>query len=425
MTVAPRWILIAMILINAGVKAFAGAARSTPCIQWTYQCGSAIYSSPVAVDLDGDAVDEILITSGSSRELICLDASGRPLWIYAKFDLRLTSTPTICATIGSNHKSILVATRSNGVVCLSQRGELLWNASVAGGIPWGNVSVSPPVNTGNPLLFWVSQLGAVECRTPDGEQRWSYPTEGNAYRGALAVGDLDKNGSAEVVTGDGKGSVFCIDHDGKLRWRFNGSAPFNSGPVIAGLNGGASAVVLAASDDGVLYCLGGSDGQPIWNHRTYPGRIDTSIAAGDVDNDGHPEVFYGDASGNFFCLNADGTERWSFKTGDWIESAPAIGDVDGDGNVEIVVTSADGNVYCLSSKGKTVWTFFTGARISASATLCDVDADKITDILIAAHNGTLYCLTSGGAWDASAMVWPTKRGNFFQDAYLPRKKPTQ
>ncbi|MBI3119151.1 MAG: PQQ-like beta-propeller repeat protein, partial [Candidatus Hydrogenedentes bacterium] len=270
-----------------------------------------------------------------------------------------------------------------------------------------------------PTLYWITLTGAVECHSPEGALNWNFPLENPGPRGPLAVGDVDTDGREEIVAGGGIRSVHCLDDAGQVRWRFEGMAPFHSGPVIADLEGDSNVEILAASDDGVLFCLDGRSGEVNWNHRTFTGRIDTTIAVGDVDGDGKREVFYGDGSGHFYALDCLGEERWSFNAGDWIESAPAIGDVDGDGAIDVLAGSGNGSLYCFSVAGRLKWRFDTGKRISASPTLCDSNEDGMADILIPSHNGILYCLSAGGAWDPKRIVWPCKRYDLAQTASAP------
>ena len=396
------------------------ASDTQPVVKWEFSAGSRIYTSPVVGDLASDGGLEILTTSSEERKLICLSAAQKTLWTYDDFILRITSTPTLADLDRDGALEILVPTRESGVVCLDSGGRLQWKVPVDGGIPWGGVTAIDADRDGTLELFWVSREGLLECRDPQGAQIWSFQgPKPELPAGPPAAGDLDGDGQAEVVICSGGRTVYVCDNAGEERWRLNGDAPFSGGAVIADVRGSSSPEVLAVSTDGVFWCLAGLDGEIVWTHRTLRTRIDTTIAAGDIDADGLREIFYGDGFGNLYCLDGNGHERWSFQARDWIESAPALGDVDGDGAVEILFGSADGDLYCLSSDGEQEWLFSTGKRIAASPTLCDYDLDGNVDILIPSHSGILYCLTAGGAWEGANMLWPFRRYDSGQTGCLP------
>lgn len=390
-----------------------------PSVKWTYQCASPVYSSPVVADLVADHPgDEILVLSSSERKVLCLSAAGEILWTWGPFSLRVTATPTLADLNHDSHPEILLATRTDGVVCLSPAGQEVWRQPAQGGIPWGNVSVADLNHDGNYEILWATETGWIECIGADCKPLWSFHTDQGVTLGPLSVGDLDGDGTDEVIAQGGP-VVYAINREGKELWHFEGGARFNAGPVMANLVGDKKPEVLAASNDGVVYCLDGMSGKPLWTHRTFPGRIDTTLAVGDIDAVPGVEVFYADGGGNLYCLSQAGSECWHYKAADWIESAPVLGDVDGDHSIEVIAGSGEGVVHCLSSGGDLKWSFNTGKRVSASPTLCDCDRDEKLEILVASHNGTLYCLSMAGAWDPDRVPWPAKRLNLMQTACMP------
>jgi outer membrane protein assembly factor BamB len=404
--------------LNAAPRGLPAAAQ--PTLRWSYQAGSRIYSSPVVADLSKKPGLEILTESSEERKLVCLSANSEELWTYNEFTLRITGTPTVGDLDGDKRPEIVVTTRNDGVVCLDAEGAVRWKAPIEEGIPWGNAVIADADRDGAPEVYWISVSGQLQRRTGNGALVWERHIPRPGPEGPPAVGDVNEDGRGEVVCCGGPYAVFCLNDQGEEVWVFQGAATFNHGPVIADVTSTPRPEVFAASNDGVFYCLDGKTGSIVWNHRTFPGRIDTTTAVGDIDGDGSREVLYGDYHGDFYCLSNRGQEKWCFKAEDWIESAPVLGDVDGDGEIEVIFGAADGNAYCLSGSGALEWTFPTGKRIAASPTLCDYDQDGRADILIPSHNGDLYCLTCGGPWNSDSILWPFRRYDLEQTGFLPK-----
>jgi outer membrane protein assembly factor BamB len=373
-----------------------GATNSSVQAEWTFRARSRIYSTPAIRDLSArHAGDEILVVSSAEHKLICLDASGQSVWTYDGFATRLTSQPTAADLDGDRQPEILIGSRREGLVCLEHDGVLRWQKPVPGGIAWSKVQVADTDGDGEMEVYSLSRAGRLECRDPQGVNRWSYQVPGASDArktdASPTVGDLDGDGRAEIAV-CGPGGVWCLDSRGRERWHTSNISEPSSLPVFADVFDDPRCEVLVATKEGVLYVTSGQTGSILWNHRTFNIRVDSSVAVGDVDGDGRREVLYGDGKGMFYCLGENGEERWCFKTGGWIESAPVLRDVDGDGKTEILFGSADGNLYCLASSGKLEWSFSTGRRISASPAIYGPDQQGAMRILLASHNGCVYSL---------------------------------
>ena len=66
-------------------------------------------------------------------------------------------------------------------------------------------------------------------------------------------------------------------------------------------------------------------------------------------------IYVGSGDDNLYAVNPDGTQKWAFPTGNYIESSPAIG---ADGT--IYVGSDDDNLYAINPDGTQKWAFATG-----------------------------------------------------------------
>jgi len=77
-------------------------------------------------------------------------------------------------------------------------------------------------------------------------------------------------------------------------------------------------------------------------------------------------LYFGDHDDYLYAVNPDGTEKWRYKTGMWIWSAPAI---DEDGT--IYVTSYDDYLHAVNPDGTEKWKFDAGASITTSPAIAD------------------------------------------------------
>ncbi len=92
----------------------------------------------------------------------------------------------------------------------------------------------------------------------------------------------------------------------------------------------------------------------------------------------------GQARSPYYTSHINGTEKWSFSTGDYVVSSPAVG---GDGTV--YVGSDDGNVYALNgSTGSEIWNFTTGGDVHYSSPAVGGDGT----VYIGSVDGNVYAL---------------------------------
>ncbi len=83
-----------------------------------------------------------------------------------------------------------------------------------------------------------------------------------------------------------------------------------------------------------------------------------------------------------YAINPNGSKKWSFITGGYIESSPAIGS---DGT--IYVGSTDDKLYAINPDGTEKWNFTTGNNIHSSPA---IDSDGT--IYIGSHDHKLYAI---------------------------------
>jgi outer membrane protein assembly factor BamB len=293
-------------------------------ILWSAPLGDVFENPPAIVDIDGDGIGEIFVSSS-----------------YTTY-----------------------AFRGNGTI--------LW--SYPAGYHSSNVAVGDLGNDGTLEVVFVgysSSWRVFALRATNGTLVWSYPL---SSAGDVALADLDNDGQLEVVVAYHGGGVIALRHNGSLYWSRSlscnacssvGYSP--NSPTIADLNGdGLREILVECYGERTVYALRGTDGSTLWSY----GNVTTcsqnsSHKIGDIDDDGALEVVltsyhtgYGACTScpyHLIVLNgATGTVEWTWNNpvGIGFEGL-AIADVDNDGCMEIIVgpNSASGGsrFYVLDS----------------------------------------------------------------------------
>ena len=205
--------------------------------------------------------------------------------------------------------------------------------------------------------------------------------------------------------------------DATLQWSWTSSAVEPAAlnvmmvPAVIDLNGDAVPEVVFGStasngggtvEIGFLRALDGATGAELFTVDDPMLRVNTasSVAAGDIDGDGRPEIIACDATGRrLIAFEDDGTFKWrtvDLEPINW--GAPSIADLDGDGSPEVVVGRQ-----VVDATGALLWTG-TGGSGSQSSTgplsiVSDVDSDGSPDVV-----------TGNTVYDASGVI--THQGSF-------------
>lgn len=314
------------------------------------------YWTPAIVDLEGDGSSEVIFVGHINanpvftRSLFAVDGSGQLRW-KVDDDFETIAIPAIADLDGDGNLDIVVGARNN-LMRLDAGGTPLDGWSVE---TLNDIHVKVPViadvdaNPGNgleivactpvlgsPTIFelyvWHEDGSLLSDAWPLQVERCQTPTVLNL--------DLDLSNGLEIV--------LAFDH---------ADPPVD--PESGWLN---TFSVLAFHADG-----SDVNGWPFHQLRDPDGgfvddRIFGSIAAGDVDGDGDPELVvgtYGQGqpdNGNLFLLHHDGSldsdwPQWAgfaHSASEW--SGPVLGDLDGDGQLEIVTVSLPG-VYVFRADG--------------------------------------------------------------------------
>jgi parallel beta-helix repeat protein len=325
-----------------------------------------------------------------------------------------------------------------------------WNDSYpSGGNYWSNYNVNDSNHDGigdTPYVIDASNVDnypLMSVRTPvfglDIVKAW-YWSLGSVVS-SVALGDVDGNGQVEVVTGgyyfDGVRDIaqMCVWNGSNggfeqvTTWFWTGNTTINS-VAIGDVNGDGQIEIVTGGSyfDGTRY----NAQLIVWNGSSLAvekltgwfwtgNTVINSVAAGDVDGDGHVEIVTGGSYFDGVHKNAqlivwDGSNLslkrvtcWKW-TGDTVINSVGIGDVNADGQTEIVTGGSyfDGsrnnaqlvvwNGTTLAAAKITGW-YWTSNTVINSVELGDVDGDGHVEIV----SGGYY--NDGTRNNAQLIVW--------------------
>ncbi len=248
---------------------------------------------------------------------------------------------------------------------------------------------------------------------------------------------------AHVLDAEGRKAefrkTFVVHSDTSLLDGFpvQSASSIESSPVLSDLDGDGIDEIIVADTGGFVHAVDGTgqelpgwpvqtDVDPRW-HADQPAAASVdplhegaigSVAIGDIDGDGTPEIVAGTGTGSVYVWEPDGSLRAGFpihilgrtaaettRQTTWdngIASAITLQDLDGDGKMEIIAAAMDQRLYVWDDTGAD-WGPYpvdvcspdlcgtSGVRIIASPAVADVDGDGHYEIGIAtneaANNG--------------------------------------
>jgi hypothetical protein len=231
-----------------------------------------------------------------------------------------------------------------------------------------------PPQTSVPQLGTCTYTPPVGVFTPEVEWRTDTWTELPAYDQFMAQPVV-----ANVTDDNGDGMIDAEDVPDILACAFTGGG-YGSAGVLRALSGDGSGEHWAIQTVGSASVFGGA-----------------SIAVGDIDGDGLPEIVTMDTDGVPVCISHDGQYEWTGNgPGGMNGASPAIADLDQDGTAEIVI-------------GHRIWShlgdvegegaYGTGTNYTeywyCSSAVADVDADGVLDVVV---GNAVYDIHGNALW---------------------------
>ncbi len=332
----------------------------------------AIFSTPV-IDRN-----EIIYVGSSDRNFYAYDTKIKKiLWQLATREVIDSA-----AALHTNGR-IYVPSGDGNIYCINEKGEKLWTFNVAShresnqysfatSYWWeGNIAISPEGNifAGNDDFF-------LYCISPEGKLLWKYRT--GLFIWSLAVFAQPDM----VIASSFDGVVYALNRTtGKLIWKRDVKNPLISSPVVH------KGLLFQCTLGGTLVALALRTGKLQWSQKIPP-HVYASPA---VTPDGR--IITASSSGDIMAFDI-GTHQlaWVTKEFSVIRSSPVIGpDPEHIAPYLIYGGNADGELFALDPQGTLRWRFHTAASTHAKQHLAINASLALGNHGIAAAAGKYIC----------------------------------
>jgi len=175
-------------------------------------------------------------------------------------------------------------------------------------------------------------------------------------------GDLDGDGNYELVVPTTSGYIYA--------WRSDGSS-------------------YTQDEQGIFASL--------------PDSIPSTIAVGDITQDGKADVVVGCEDGKVYAFYGDSLlgkraariSGFPVSTKDRITSSPLLADIDGDGTLDVVIGSTDMSLYAWNGKGEAIKGFpvWLGSEVRSTPAIMD---EKNPEIVVLGADNRLFLIDRDG-----------------------------
>ncbi len=380
----------------------------------------SIFAVPAIADLDGDGLEEIVISVTGSKlgRVDVFRADGSRLARWPKTTSAPLAGSPLAADVDSGYPGLeIIQALSNGYVHA-------WHADGTPVTGWPqtinqpkefSIASSPALadldQDGKPEIVLTAEDEKVYAWHADGAPVTGWPQDaGQPLAASPSIGDVDSQYTGlEVVAITKGGNVYVWHADGTLvpGWPKPLKVPSNnlaqdpSSPAIADLDGDGKLEIISAFN-GVL---------GVWNANGtfkpgWPQEIINSWSMGfaiaDLDGNGQLEIVgrWGEAIGIWYH---DGRKvpGWPKFLETLNLTPPAVADLDGDGIPEILSGSFDKNFYAWHADGTLVpgWPqrtdmFGIWTSVPAGASVADLNGDGYLEVIVGTADAGFYVWTS-------------------------------
>ena len=271
----------------------------------------------------------------------------------------------------------------------------LWTYGPTGGGASG-ATIADLDNDGRLDIVFGGTDGYVYCLDDHGNLKWrTLVASGQSVPFTPQVADVDHSGRLSVVVSTNAPSVVRLNATGSIIWTYSSASVLFTTPTLVDVNGDGVLDALVGSNSRNLAAIDGRTGTPLPSYSVPVAAYTPTIA--DIDANGAPEILVDGDDKNMHAFALGGTQLWAANapSGSFLEGSIAFGDVNGDGFPEVVTGDVSNNGIELAlwaSNGTTVWYRSLPAYRQGGQTIADVNGDGIPEILAGVTSGTIYNL---------------------------------
>lgn len=223
-------------------------------------------------------------------------------------------------------------------------------------------------------------------------EEWTFQAGDDIRDSSPAIAD-----DGTMYIGSYDDHLHAINSDGTLKWSFATTNNIKAQPTI-----GVDGTIYIGSSDGIFYAINPEDGSQKWSFTT--GDV-IEHTAGALSDDGSV-IFFGSKDDKVYGLNtSDGSLKWEYATGGDVLALPVVLS---DGTV--CVSSLDGKVYALDpDNGSEVWSTDVGGEVYGGSA---IGLDGTIYVGVNAAGGNVVALNTDGTvkWIAAGEAGVTTSG---------------
>jgi len=385
-------------------------------------------NSPIAVDLNDDNINEIIMTTHDNTDVLAWNSGGGkviansdsaiidkinssqtlPLAIFAQPQGMKAFSPA-AATIGGQNVVIIstdqvVAAYVAEDVDSDGRADPLFVYEAT-----QTISTAPMVLPESGSVVVGTASGELLIIDSNGMELQSLIVSNGAISG---LASLPPNQIAFTGT---NGAIGVVTTEGTNETTINTNGTFSSkSPVVVDLDKNGELDVVAVTDDGIVTAMS-PEGELLSGFPRATGlRVPSQIAVGDIDDDRFMEIVFL-AENRLYALNQIGNTENHFpveldsRNEDELSfSSPVLVDLNGDDLPEILTGSISGQVFAFHGNGQAVDGFplSAGAAVHSTPFINDLESNGNLDIVAAADDGFVYVWELNNSFNPGGSPWP-------------------